>query len=126
MKSLIFALITLAMCAGIAVFGQMYVSSTITDQLDLAESFDTLPDEVKASEYIGRLDSAINEWNSKRKILCAFISHRDFDDVENQLISLKSAVISWDVGNYVSSLELLKEKLTKLKLSEKLSFEGIF
>ncbi len=126
MKSFIIALMTLAVCAGVAVFGQVYVTNAVNDQYDLAESFETLPDKNKAPEYIGRLDGAINEWNSKRKLLCVFISHRDFDDVDSQLISLKSAVISHDIGNYTSSLELLKEKLTKLKLSETLSFEGIF
>lgn len=126
MKSFIFALLTFAVCVSVAVFGQVYVTKAIEYQLAISESFEISPDENKASEYIERLDIAINEWISKRRLLCAFISHRDFDEVENQLISLKSAVISGDAGNYVSSLELLKQKLWKLKLSEKLSFEGLF
>ncbi len=125
MKSFIFALITFAVCISVAVFGQIYVTKAVEYQLAISESFEISPDENKASEYIERLDITINEWTSKRKILCAFISHRDFDDVDSQLILLKSAVISGDVGNYVSSLELLKQKLWKLKMSEKLTFEGI-
>ena len=126
MKSFFFALITFAVCISVAVFGQVYVTKAVEYQLALTESFETSADTNKASEYIGRLDDAIDAWNSKRKILCAFISHRDFDEVSTQLISLKSAVTAGDAGNYVSSLELLKEKLTKLKLSENLSFEGVF
>lgn len=126
MKSFIFALLTFAVCIAVAVFGQIYVTRAASYQLTVAESFNTSPNESKASEYIGRLEDAISEWSSKRKILCAFISHREFDEVETQLISLKSAVISGDVGNYTSSLELLKERLIKLKLSENLSLEGLF
>ncbi len=126
MKSFIFALLTFAVCISVAVFGQVYVTGAIEYQLTIAEIFETSHNESKASEYIGRLEDAIREWSSKRKILCAFISHRDFDEVSTQLISLKSAVTAGDIGNYVSSLELLKERLTKLKLSEKLSFEGLF
>ena len=126
MKSFIFALITFAVCISVAVFGQVYVTQAIEYQLTLIESFETSSDENKASEYIGRLDDAFEAWNSKRKILCAFISHRDFDEVSTQLISLKSAVTAGDAGNYVSSLELLKERLIKLKLSENLSFDGLF
>ena len=126
MKSFIFALLTFAVCIAVAVFGQIYVTRAASYQLTVAESFNTSPNESKASEYIGRLEDAISEWSSKRKILCAFISHREFDEVETQLISLKSAVTAGDEGNYVSSLELLKERLVKLKLSEVLSFDGIF
>ena len=126
MKSFIFALLTFAVCIAVSVFGQVYVTRAVDFQLTVAESFNTSPDESKAPEYIGRLEDAIDEWSSKRKILCAFISHREFDEVETQLISLKSAVTAGDAGNYVSSLELLKERLEKLKLSEVLSFHGIF
>ena len=126
MKSFIFALLTFTVCIAVAVFGQLYVTRAVEYQLTVTEGFSTFPDESKAPEYIGSLEDAISEWSSKRKILCAFISHRDFDEVDNQLISLKSAVVAWDAGNYVTSFELLKEKLTKLRLSEALSFEGIF
>ena len=125
MKSFIFALLAIVLCMGTAIFGQIYVTDAVEHQLKTTDCFDPLLYENKAPEYLGRLENAIYEWRGAREMLCTFISHRDFDDIENLLLSLKGAVISGDGGNYASSLELLRERLTKLKLSEVLSLDGI-
>lgn len=89
-----------------------------------------LPEALDASEktsedILERLDSATKEWTDRRFKLCLVISHKEFDEVENLLINLRAAVVSRDSGNYAANIASLRERLTKLSESERLSADGI-
>lgn len=127
MKIFIIACVALAACIGFVFIGQAFIQDSL---LYINDMISPLPETLEIAEktpedILGRLDSATNDWTGKHFKLCIFISHKEFDEVENLLINLRAAVVSGDIGNYAANISMLRERLTKLSESERISANGI-
>ncbi len=125
MKSFIIACLVLAVCAGFTAVLQLHVCDTVGKISEEVSGFDERLDANKAPEYIGCLDHALEMLRGRRWSVCLTVDHKEYEDIEEALLALRSAVSSGDVGNYSQSISYLKEKLYKLRASEMLTFEGI-
>ena len=125
MKILIIAIISLTLCTAF-IFISSHLVCLATNEI--SNEISSLPASINKNspdELIGRIEESLNIWRSHRLMLCLVISHKEFDDVENGLISLSAFVRTGDDGNYAAGLDALRERLTKLRTSESLSFDSI-
>ena len=125
MKTPILAIISITICA-VFIFCSSIIVGKYVD--DLSSRVDELPrviNENSPDGLVGRIDDSLKRWRSHRSFLCLVISHREFDEIENALISLSAAVRSNDGGNYAITLDGLTEKLSKLKESESFTLDSI-
>lgn len=126
MKVFICALAALILCIILSVWSELYVLNEI---LNLESAVSSLPEtyakEKGPEDILRSIEKAISSWSSKQTVMCLIINHRDFDEIENDLISVKASLLSEDEGNYSASLAALKEKLSKLRDYERFSIDGI-
>ena len=125
MKSFIIACVVLGICVGYVVVLQYHVNDTIGKITDEISSFEDHLETNKAPEQLRCLDNAIDIWHGRRWSVCLSLNHREYDDIEEALLALRSAVNSCDGGNYSQSISALREKLDRLRASEKLTVEGV-
>lgn len=129
MKVFIFAVAALISSTLIVVFSLLYILQTLNTTNDLLSALPDIMEEnadKKTSENIlGCLEKAMEHWTDKSKILSLFISHKDLDEAEALMVTLKSSVEAKDSGHYASTLATLKEKIKKLSASEKISLSSI-
>ena len=127
MKIFVFALIALISSVLLMFYTQYYVEcsiETVENDIKFLHEYE-LPNK-KASEKLLRcLDNSVDFWQKRRFRICLMVNRQEFEEIENLLLDLRAAANVGDSGIYASSLAALKEKLSRLKTAEKLSFDGI-
>ena len=124
MKIFIFACGAFALSALIILFSSLYVAHALTDTTD---SLNALPAVIESAEektpdsIIGCLDDIYETWRRRTGVLSLFINHKELEEIEALLVTLRASVISSDDGHYASSLASLRERIDKLSSSEKFS-----
>lgn len=124
MKIFITACAAFAASVFIAVFSLLYTSKALDS---VVNSLVPLPatieegDKKTSEEILGCLDKTENLWDGRSAVLSFFISHRDLDEIDVLLATLRSSVESDDSGHYASTLATLRERLEKLSVSEGIS-----
>ena len=127
MKIFIFALIALTASVSLIFFTQFYVSSSVEE---IEGNIKILPEYRNSNEkapekQLRCLDYSVDFWQKRRFKICLLINRAEFEEIETLLLDLRAAANVGDNGRYAASLAALKEKLARLKNSEKLSFDGI-
>ena len=96
----------------------------IEENLEILSEY--LPSNEKAPEkHLRCLDDSVDFWQERRFKICLMVNRDEFEEIESLLLNIRAAAYVGDSGIYFSSFASLKEKLVRLKNSEKLSFDGI-
>lgn len=127
MRIFIFAIIALTAAVFLIFYTQYYVSSSVVElekSIDLLFEYPSV-NEKAPEKHLRCLDDSVDFWQKRRFKICLMVNRNEFEEIENLLLDLRAAAHVGDSGIYSSSLAALKEKLSRLKNSEKLSLDGI-
>ena len=127
MRIFVFAIITLTVSFFLIFYTQYYISRSVLElEKNLEILSEYLPSNEKAPEkHLRCLDDSVDFWQERRFKICLMVNRDEFEEIKSLLLNIRAAAYAGDSGIYFSSFASLKEKLVRLKNSEKLSFDGI-
>ena len=127
MKTFILAVVALILCITFTIFCAHRITSTVKRVEEAVSSLpEVFADEKDTREQIlSGVDDALYIWKESKSLTLLGLSHAEYDEVEDLLTEIRASVLSGDLRFAARRVASLKEKLSKLVLSEGISLYGV-
>ena len=120
MKRVWFAVVFIALCAGLCVFEQIYVQKSCTELINLIEQAQELEEAKQSDKRDRKIDEIQEYWKQKNNFLFTFSEHETLDDLALNIRSLKEA------HNMKSELSQTKTLVIIYYENERITLANVF
>ena len=127
MKTFVLAIVSLVICIVFTLACASYITSTIKRIEDAISDFPEVFENEKDTRerVLSCVDEALYIWKDSKSMTLLGLSHAEYDEVEDLLTEIRASVLSGDLSFAARCAATLKEKLSKLVLSEGISLDGV-
>lgn len=123
MKTFIIALVTLCLIVTLMVVNYIYLNNVMNKLILLSIS---VPDYVDPDiESTPEITAMCHFWEKHKFIVSLTVGQKEVDQMDGLIIELICAQRTQDEDAFLKSKSLITEAFTKIKISERLSFEGV-
>ena len=123
-KSIIYTLTAIAMCAGLFVFTEKYVGGQFDDLYGAANALYEKTEEGSATENDALAVRAL--WEDKKSRLHIFIPHNDIAQIDLYLAQADGHIREGDMGLALAKTEVIKRLAQSLPCSYSVKLENVF
>lgn len=123
-RSIIYTLAAIALCAGLFIFTQVYVNSQFDALYVAADSLHEKVEEGNAGESDAK--SVMMLWEEKKTRLHIFIPHNDIGQIDNFLSEAAGHIRDSEFGLALAKLEVVKHLAKSLPGSYSVTLENVF